>query len=118
MSERAAFWRDLIERQERSGGSVADFCRREGVSTPSFYNWRRRLREPDRRTGNGGRRRRTAFVPVRVQAHPGTVDVRGDGSAAACIEIILPGAVTICVSDGASRETLIDVLAAVREASA
>lgn len=115
MSERAAFWRDMIDRQGRSGWSVVDFCRREGVSTASFYNWRRRLREADGRSGKGGRRGRTAFVAVNVQA--GTPEVRGDGFGAACIEIVLPGEVTIRVNDGVSRETLVDVLAAVREAS-
>jgi transposase-like protein len=115
MSERAVFWRDVVERQGRSGWSVVDFCRREGVSTASFYNWRRRLREADGRRGNGGRRGRTAFVPVNVQV--GTPEVRGDGFGAACIEIVLPGEVTIRVNDGVSRETLVDVLAAVREAS-
>jgi len=116
MSERTVFWRDVIERQGRSGWSVVDFCRREGVSTASFYNWRRRLREAGGRSGKGDPRGRTAFVPVSVQA--GTQDVRGDGSVTACIEIVLPGEVTIRVNDGASRETLVDVLAAVREASA
>lgn len=115
MSERAVFWRDVVERQERSGWSVVDFCRREGVSTASFYNWRRRLREADGGSRKGGRRSRTAFVPVSVQA--GTPEVRGDGFGAACIEIVLSGEVTVRVSDGASRETLSDVLAAVREAS-
>ena len=55
-------------------------------------------------------------MPVNVQA--GTPEVRGDGFGAACIEIVLPGEVTVRVSDGASWETLVDVLAAVREASA
>ncbi|MBP7790472.1 MAG: transposase, partial [Zoogloea sp.] len=33
----------MIVRQAGSGLSVADFCRRESISTASFYRWRRLL---------------------------------------------------------------------------
>ena len=38
-----AQWQALLARATRSSLSVAEFCRREGVSTASFYTWRRRL---------------------------------------------------------------------------
>lgn len=38
-----ARWRKRLERFESSGQSAAAFCREEGVSTPSFYKWRKRL---------------------------------------------------------------------------
>ena len=38
-----AQWQALIERAERSGLAVVEFCRREGISTGSFYSWRKRL---------------------------------------------------------------------------
>jgi hypothetical protein len=38
-----AQWQALLGRSARSGLSVAEFCRREGVSTASFYTWRKRL---------------------------------------------------------------------------
>ena len=38
-----ARWQALLARATRSGLSVAEFCRREGVSTASFYTWRKRL---------------------------------------------------------------------------
>ena len=37
-----AQWQGLIERAAGSPLSIAAFCRREGVSTASFYSWRRR----------------------------------------------------------------------------
>jgi transposase len=37
-------WRQRLLRFERSGLSVLAFCAAEGVSCPSFYAWRRRLR--------------------------------------------------------------------------
>lgn len=36
-------WRDRLQRFSRSTLSVAEFCRREQVSAPSFYQWRKRL---------------------------------------------------------------------------
>ena len=38
-----AQWQALLARSARSGLSVAEFCRRESVSTASFYTWRKRL---------------------------------------------------------------------------
>jgi transposase len=37
-------WHQRLERFRRSGLTVPAFCGREGVSTASFYAWRRRLR--------------------------------------------------------------------------
>ena len=36
-------WSDRFQRFGRSSQTVADFCRAEGVSQPSFYVWKRRL---------------------------------------------------------------------------
>jgi transposase-like protein len=36
-------WRKRIEGQQQSGLTVAEFCQREGVSTATFYVWRRKL---------------------------------------------------------------------------
>ena len=36
-------WQALIARAEDSELSVTEFCRRESVSTASFYTWRKRL---------------------------------------------------------------------------
>lgn len=99
MSERAAYWRRVVERQPESGLSVARFCEREDVSTASFYNWRRRLAE--------SADERPAFVPVQVQ--------QPDGGNA--LEIVLPGAVTIRVPGGTARQTIVDALAAVEATS-
>ena len=44
-SSKAAVWEERLRRYGRAGLTVAEFCRREGVSAPSFYQWRRRLAE-------------------------------------------------------------------------
>lgn len=37
-------WRELVERQARSGLSVQAFCRGEGISPWGLYGWRSRMR--------------------------------------------------------------------------
>lgn len=39
-------WRLRLRRQAASGLSIVAFCRREDVSSASFYAWRRRLATP------------------------------------------------------------------------
>lgn len=36
-------WREVVDRQQQSGLSVSEFCRRESVTQNSFYRWRRIL---------------------------------------------------------------------------
>ena len=40
---KAREWRERVNRWRKAGLSVAEFCRREGVSGPLFHRWRRRL---------------------------------------------------------------------------
>lgn len=46
--KREGVWRAVLERQRQSGLSIRAFCRREGISEPSFYAWRRELLRRDR----------------------------------------------------------------------
>ncbi len=42
--KRESVWRGRLAEQRRSGLSIAEYCRRQGFSQPSFYAWRKRLR--------------------------------------------------------------------------
>jgi transposase-like protein len=42
---RRVWWRRQIRRQQDGRLTVAEFCRRLGVSTVTFYAWKRRFRE-------------------------------------------------------------------------
>ena len=42
---RREWWRRQIQRQKEGSLSVAEFCRRLGVSTVTFYAWKRRFSE-------------------------------------------------------------------------
>jgi hypothetical protein len=80
-------WSDRLGRFARGDLTVADFCDLEGVSTASFYQWRRRL-------GRGAARRATPepFLPVQVVPSPRT---------SAAVEIHLPNGarVSLAIAD-------------------
>ena len=42
---RREWWRRQIQRQQDGSLTIAEFCRRLGVSTVTFYAWKRRFRE-------------------------------------------------------------------------
>ena len=45
LSDRAAFWRNLIERRAASRLTVGEACEQAGVSRGSFFAWQKKLRE-------------------------------------------------------------------------
>ena len=47
-------WTDRLKRYRKSGQTAADFCRKEGVSAPSFYQWKKKLASE---SGNGSQAR-------------------------------------------------------------
>jgi|GEM_PF-6820322 len=40
---RRQLWQERFARFDTSGLTVAQFCRQEGVSPPSFYQWKKKL---------------------------------------------------------------------------
>ncbi len=102
----AEAWRERLERQKRSGISIAAFCRREGVSQPSFYQWRRRLAAtPSARDGAADR---PWFVPVQVA---------DELSASGGVEIDLPGGAVVRLPAGAAPELVIAAIEAAARAA-
>ena len=71
-----AMWRDRLARFRDCGLTVKEYCRQEGVSDPSFYQWRQRLdmvppgSKRVRRSGNGPTKTVNSqpFVPVKVSS--------------------------------------------------
>jgi hypothetical protein len=41
------YWRGRIAEQERSGLSVQQFCKEQGLTEQAFYFWRKRLRNQE-----------------------------------------------------------------------
>jgi hypothetical protein len=87
----ADLWRQRLQRFERSGLSTPAFCAKEGVSVPSFYAWRRRLRQPAAQQAArpaAPAADATRLVPVRI------------ATSAAPVEVVLPGNVVLRLKPG------------------
>lgn len=61
-------WSRLIERYQQSDLTIADFCDQNGISTASFYQWRRRIRNHAEPPGE--------FLAVEVSDRSSAHDVR------------------------------------------
>lgn len=97
-SGREAVWRERLEKQLQGPWSVAEFCRREGVSQPAFYHWRKRLRVMSPKDGGetAAGSGQPQFVPVELPTTLWTTDVR----------IELPGGAVVRLPQGVSAELL------------
>jgi hypothetical protein len=65
-SEKVEFWRWVLVEFERSGLSVREFCRQEGILEPSFYSWRKKIAQLDAVSQEG----LPQLMPVRVVPVP------------------------------------------------
>ena len=100
-TEREIHWQDLIDRQEASNQSIADFCQDEGISTASFYAWRRRLQFPGRAIPL--QNPRPALVPVRI--------VPEASLAREAVIVEWPGGIVLRIATGCDAATLRTVVA-------
>jgi len=82
--EKEHYWREILRRQASSDLSVRKFCLGEGISEPSFYAWRKRLRKRPR--GDAGNARRLQrredatgnselFVPLKLVDMAATLEI-------------------------------------------
>ena len=62
-------WLDRLRRFGRSNLSVTEFCRREKVSVPSYYHWRRKLADTAFEHESNGEP--ATFLPVRIAGSAG-----------------------------------------------
>jgi hypothetical protein len=77
-----AAWRGRIWRYKRSGLTVTRFCEQEGVSAPSFYQWRKRFAAhpaPDRRPAQ--RDQQPAFRQLTLAPGGGVMSIELAGGA-------------------------------------
>jgi transposase len=115
-----ARWRKMLGRQERSGLTAREFCRREGVKESAFHFWKRELRRrdaaahtPQRKEGaqRGRPRERTgsrgpALVPVTIGPAWGTPP---------SIEVLLSHGVSVRVESGCEEALLRMVFSALSQ---
>ncbi len=91
-------WAERVAAQQRSGISVKQFCKEQGLTEYSFYAWRKRLqkREPVR------------FALVDRRA------ARQDWATEAALELVLATGERLRIGAGVDAATLRRVLEAVR----
>lgn len=75
-------WRQRIARQPESGLTVAAFCEKEGVSSASFYAWKRKLAGPgsSRPATRAARGPRSSGAARATSPAPAGAAARGVGS--------------------------------------
>src|SRR5829696_7105996 len=105
-SDRSLSWRERMRRYASSSVTVAEFCRREGVSVANFYYWRRRLADAPQAKPSLGRRLQAApaFQPL-LLSDSGVVTVELAGG----VRIELPAEQELV------RAVVAELLAGVRE---
>jgi|SRR5271165_666801 len=99
------FWRRMVAQWQASGDSVREFCDRYGLAEPSFYAWRRLLRQRDAKEPR--------FVPVRVTndiTAPAPADYAGGG-----LELVLVDGRLLRIGPGFDAATLQRLLALLAE---
>jgi transposase-like protein len=67
-------WLDLVQRWQCSNLTVREFCRRHQLSEPSFYSWRRVLRERGL-VDKFASPVKSSFVKLALDAEPATASV-------------------------------------------
>jgi hypothetical protein len=86
------YWREQVSRQESSGWSAREYCRRAGVPVWSFYAWRRRLEQEAEANEVG-------FARVEV------IEEGGASATTSGVEVLV-GARRVVVQRGFDEETL------------
>jgi hypothetical protein len=99
--EKAKRWEQIIARQRKSGKTIVDFCKKQGVRVGQFHWWNRRLREMK---GNHRRSRRGGFVEL--VASVGEPDYSG-------VELRIDEKLSIRLARGFDPQTLKAALATI-----
>lgn len=97
--ERRQFWQMVIETWQDSGMSVSKFCKAEGLSEGSFYNWRKRLSGRNSQRNKQTDSRSSAFIEVAMPK-----------SDHAALELVLSSGSILRISSTADNKTLSDVI--------
>ena len=105
---RHVMWRQRLERFAGWSGTVAEFCRREGVTQPTFYQWRKRLRLAGAPATGGAAKGLPDARRVADEAQQGRAPfVELSLAARAAVEIELPNGAVVRVP--ADREATLRV---------
>lgn len=105
-TDQRQFWQMAIEAWQAGGLSVRQFCKQEGLSEPSFYMWRKRLKKSsDPKPDHSMDYSPEPFIQVSLP----------DGSSGG-LELVLSSGHTLRIPGGVDQPTLTAVLSALGEA--
>jgi len=103
--ERRQFWQMVIETWQDSGMSVNKFCKAEGLSEGTFYNWRKRLSVRHSQRKEQSSSSPSAFIEVAMPK-----------SDHAALELLLSSGNTLRISSEADNKILSNVISVLRQA--
>ena len=106
IENREEYWSKLISEQEASGQPARTFCRERKLGEHSFYQWRRRLKQPSSVQND----------PVHLallEAKAPSVKT-ANPAAAAALELVLPGGERLRIGNDVQAATLRLVLEVLR----
>ena len=84
--EKERYWRQVLQRQRKSGLSVRQFCLEQQLSEPSFHSWKRTVADRDWREQSATEDARRSIDPERsdeapTSNPPGEADKQADAAA-------------------------------------
>jgi hypothetical protein len=111
--EKEKSWLEIIDRQKRSGKSISQFCKDEGIVDSRFYYWQSALakrKKGKRQTKLPENKVDIPFVPLVM---PDSVDFNSRQNSAGEIEI---SKIVLRISAGTDKSTLACILQSLEKA--
>ena len=69
-------WRDRLERFDKSSGTVMQFCRKERVSQPTFYKWKKKFSQRKMKAEHGSSHQYRSKKNAKKNASARTVEIK------------------------------------------
>ena len=104
-NERRQFWQMVIETWQDSGMPVSKFCKAEGLSEGTFYNWRKKLSGAHSQRNEPADPSPSAFIEIAMP--------KSDHTA---LELVLCSGNTLRISSTADNKILSNVISVLRQA--
>jgi hypothetical protein len=103
-TDQQQFWQMVIETWKSSGLSVRQFCKKESLSEPSFYSWRKKLAGDDSEQDNQHESEPSAFIEVAMPQNNSAV-----------IELLLTSGNTLKIPVGVDAKTLTTIISVLHQ---
>jgi len=103
-TDQQQFWQMVIETWQSSGLSVRQFCKKESLSEPSFYSWRKKLAGDDSQQDNQHKPESSAFIEVAMPQNN-----------SAAVELLLTSGNTLRIPAGVDAKTLMTIISVLHQ---